>query len=167
MAQTRGNLRDPRQILCDHLRSIGVEARPGDVTQEGEGGPRLTTWIVDVAEGPIRHVLVWERFQIASSESAPDRAERGFSYLVEDSRILGNLAEGETDVGLEKGCWVIPGDSWEDRGGWWSQTVEEDVGESVRMTLAANLALNQFLRGLLVNSSTLNRSTRPSRQKIR
>ena len=106
----KGDPRDPSRVLCDHLRSIGVEAEPGG-PQPDYDRPEIK-WRLDISEGLIRHVLIWNEEYF--SDAGPDRADRGFSYLVEDPRILANLAEREEG---EVAFFEIPGDFWQDTGG--------------------------------------------------
>ena len=131
MAEPTGGSRgDPRQRLCDHLRYIGVAASPGNITNTNQIWPQETRWLVDIAEGPIRHVLVWEEYFPVYSE-APDMVNRGFGYWVEDLRILENVSEAEADSGDPYGCWLLPGASWREEGGWGGGGGVPDIVESV------------------------------------
>ena len=121
---------DPSRVLCNHLRSFGVKAEPWHVVQDDEWPG--TKWRIDLSEGPIRHVLIWN-FEYYS-EAGPDRADRGFSYLVEDPRILANLAERETG---QVAFFEIPGDFWQDTGG-------PDIVEAVRRHAPSRLQWEDY-----------------------
>ena len=46
---------DPRPSLCARLGQLGVRARPAGRKKRGE-------WLIDVAEGPIRQILISNHF---------------------------------------------------------------------------------------------------------
>ena len=101
---------DPRPVFCDRLRNIGVTARPAGnvraldnrsgrtarwwVVDVGEGVLiwEENEWLVDVAEGPVRQVLIWESYDdggraVGAEECGGTKADREIRYLVPDSRI--------------------------------------------------------------------------------
>jgi len=87
---------DPQLALCARLRSFGVDARPGTKSVHGSG---VSEWLIDITEGPISQVLIWENFDQAMSEG-PDSAKRGIAYFGPDSIQVGVQEWSEIGRGI-------------------------------------------------------------------
>lgn len=121
---------DPRNEFCRHLRWIGVKASLGKQETRPDGADWVSEWLVDIDEGSIRHVLIWERFEPSYCDSA-DHAHRGISYLVPDSRIGPDFPPGD-GASPALGCWVLKGSEWSERGNWLWGTVSSIVDSGAK-----------------------------------
>ena len=131
---TRVEKGDPRPRFCDYLRALGVKARPAGRNEQAAGGG--DEWLIDVAEGPIRHVLIWQEYFFGwpDDRDPADSANRKISYLVPDSRIgpnfsrsMGLEAEGIIiGVNAGNGCWVLTEGIWTDDENIWRHVPDLD-----------------------------------------
>ena len=106
---------NPLQRFRAHLMSIGVDSHFRSQVAHGDG---VEEWLIDVAEGPIRHILIRDEYSMSYS-TASDSWDREILYLVPDSRI-GAGGSPTLPVGkgvrldLVRGCWELEGDHWTD-----------------------------------------------------
>lgn len=65
------------------LRERGQEARLADWSHEG-GYEETDQWLINVAQGPIRQVVMWSYTRYAVTDTESDRQSCGIDYLVPD-----------------------------------------------------------------------------------
>lgn len=78
---------DPRPALCARLGQLGVRARPAG--REKRAVDFGYGWLIDVAEGPIRQVLISNIHDFGYD--GPSEIVRRIAYLVPDSRVGPNF----------------------------------------------------------------------------
>ena len=144
---------DPRPALCARLGRFGVRARPAGRKKKGvtSGGDE---WPVDVAEGPIRQVLILNHFN-PEMWGGGDYVVRRIDYLVPDSRIGPHssgrgvqfvrvrseeniIAESfrkqsfSIRVDPDRSCWVLTEGAWrESVPNWIIKKIEPNLADAV------------------------------------